>query len=315
MRMDVSLATEEYLASITRLEKGTRLGYEQRLRVFADYCTLAGVALEHITRRTVDAFVLHLTSTHTSHKDTPLSSHTTAGYVRCIKTFMAWCLDDEQFSDYVKLTTLRRIKLPKLEKKIIATFTDAHIEALVKAAQNEYNHYLCDRDIAIIQVLLTTGIRAQELCGLKIANCHLKPNTLKNQEESYLKVYGKGRKEREIPLDETTRRTLARFIRQYRASAKPSDVVFVNRDMHTHMAVDGLEAMLDRLAAWSGIPDEEVRVSPHTFRHTFASRFMLTNGNIYHLQRLLGHVSVQTTERYIASISGMQIRLSLVKHS
>jgi len=148
---------------------------------------------------------------------------------------------------------------------------------------------------------------------LKIAHCFLKPSTLKNPYGSYIKVFGKGRKEREIPLVEETRRELAGFIRQYRKGAKPGDVVFVGRTEQAPMTVDGLESMFRRLGTWAGIEDHEVRCSPHTFRHTFAARFMLNGGSIYYLSRLLGHSEVRTTEKYLASISGMQVRVSLEK--
>ncbi len=313
--MDVTEAIEEYLGSITRLETGTRAGYEQRLGVFTTWCTEQGIPLEQVRAKVVDRFVAHLTETHRSHAGDPLSSYTVAGYVRCILAFMHWCVEDEQFSEYVNASAVRRVKLPKITQKIIAVFTDAHIEALLRAAQHEYNLYLQERAITIMKLLLATGIRAQELCTLKIMNCHTRPNTLKNPAESYLKVMGKGKKEREIPLDEDVRRSLAHFIRVYRAKARPGDVVFVGRTESAPMTVDGLESMLKRLQAWAGISDDEVRVSPHTFRHTFAARFILAGGSIYHLSRLLGHGEVSTTEHYLASISGTQIRLSLVKHS
>ncbi len=313
--MDVSEAAEEYFASIKRLEMGTRQGYEQRLGVFADWCTVQGICLEQVSRRIVDSFVEHLHATHTSHKGTPLSSYTTAGYVRCIRAFLYWCSEDEQFESCVKLATIKRIKLPKLTQKIIAVFTDEHIAALLAAARHEYNDYLQERDPVIIKLLLATGIRATELCTLKIADCHLKPNTLRNPSESFVKVMGKGRKEREIPLDEDTRRKLAHFIRIHRAGAKPGDVVFVGRTESAKMTVDGLESMFHRLAFWAGIDESQVRVSPHTTRHTFSARFILAGGSIYHLSRLLGHSSVQTTEKYLASISGLQIRKSLEQQS
>ncbi len=313
--MDVTFAAEEYFASIKRLETGTRQGYEQRLGVFADWCAGQGICLEQVSRRIVDSFVEHLYATHTGAKGTPLSSHTTTGYVRVIRAWLYWCLDDEQFSEYVKLTVIRRIRLPKLTQKIIQVYTQEHIDALIRAARREYNDYLQERDITIIKLLLCTGIRAAELCTLKIADCHLKPNTLRNPSDNYIRVMGKGKKEREIPLDEATRRELARFIRQHRAGVKPGAVVFVGRTESARMTVDGLESMLRRLADWAGIEDDQVRVSPHTFRHTYAARFILNGGSIYHLSRLLGHSSVQTSEKYLASISGLQIRKSLEQQS
>jgi site-specific recombinase XerD len=313
--MDIREAIEEYLGSITRLETGTRYGYEQRLGVFSDWCTAQGICLEQVRAKVVDTFVLHLKATHTSHSGDPLSSYTLQGYIRCILAFLHWCVEDEQFSEFVKPLVVKRIKLPKLTQKIIQVYTSEHIDALLRAASHEYNLYLQERAITIIKVLLATGIRAQELCTLKIGDCHLKPNTLKKPSESYIKVMGKGRKEREVGLDEDERRVLAHFIRIYRAKAKPSDVVFVGRTESAPMSVDGLEGMFNRLAAWSGIDESQVRVSPHTFRHTFSARFILAGGSIYHLSRILGHSAVTTTEKYLASISGTQIRLSLVKQS
>ena len=98
--MDVQEAAREYLASLKRLRPLTMAGYAQRLGVFCEWCEGCRVSLEQIRAKVVDEFVEHLRASHTSHKaGASLSTYTLAGYVRVIKAFLNWCLDDEEYSD------------------------------------------------------------------------------------------------------------------------------------------------------------------------------------------------------------------------
>lgn len=303
--MDVQEAASEYLASLKRLRPLTVAGYAQRLDVFCAYCGSQGIALEQVRAKVVDTFVEHLRTSHTSHKaGESISTYTLAGYVRVILAFLHWCLDDEEYSEYVKPVVVKRIKLPRVVEKIIDTFSDQQVEALLHACQREQNEQLRLRDECIIQVLLTTGIRAFELCGLTIAHTNLDPK------DTFIRVLGKGQREREIPLDDKPRRLLKKYIRQFRIDAKPHETVFIGRT-HRPLTVDGLEKIIYRLGKVAGI--EGVRVSPHTFRHTFSVRFMREHANIYQLSRILGHRSVATSEKYIKTLSGADIRASLRK--
>src|SRR6266581_3696128 len=245
--MSVAEAAGEYIASLS-LGRRSIVNYRQRLFVFADWCYAMGIALEQIKPSHVNRFVEFLTSTHVNHKGGSLSDATVAGYVQIIKIFLGWCANpekNEEYAEYVKPITPRAIGMPKVTKRIVETFTDEQIAALKMACKQNYNEHLRLRDEAILCVLLSTGVRASELCALTIGNTHLEPS------ESYIKVTGKGKKQREIPIDTPTRRILKRYLRDYRAGAQGSSPLFAKREGVEGLAVAGLESVIGRLGMWA----------------------------------------------------------------
>lgn len=330
--MDIEEAVAEYLASLKLLGSKTRKGYEQRLGVFCVWIAalnakkieqhLKKITLDQMNALLIASFVEHLHQAHSSKKAgvESISTYTSAGYVRCIKAFLNWCLEDEVYSVHLKVSQIKKIKLPHREKFVIEVFSDIHLERLRKHAEREYNDHLRLRDKCILSLLLCTGVRADELCTLKIADVHLLPK------EAYIKVHGKGDKWREVPLiefqpldermrepqiDHRARRLLALYKQRYRSQATSGETFFVGRTQQQGLSVSGLEKMIARLGEWAEI--EGVRCSPHTFRHTFAARFMQSIGDVYLLSKILGHGSVKTTEEYLKSISGTEVRFALIK--
>lgn len=267
--MDVSEAIVDYLADIKHLAKGSQLVYQQYLTIFAEWCSQQGVCLEQINNRNVQAFLEWLKMNRKPKKagKFEISSHTLADYVRNIWTFLYWCLADEEYSQYVKLQTVKGIKMPRVEKFVKETFTDEEIAALFNAAQDQNKeHEYQLRDTAILALLLDTGIRAQELRTLTIGNVTLARDV---KEDSYITVMGKGRREREIPLGNKARRVLNRYIRQYRKGAAKADAVFLSR-YGGQLAHETLKDILARLKAISTLPPD-AQVNPHKFRQTFST--------------------------------------------
>lgn len=193
--------------------------------------------------------------------------------------------------------------MPRTEKHIIDTFTDEEIEAMFAAAQKNPLHHYKLRDTAILAMLLDTGVRADELCTLTLGNVTLARVV---QEDSYITVMGKGRKEREIPLGNKSRRALSRYVREFRKDAKKGDPVFLSR-YHQSLNGHALALILDRLKEVS-ILSEDLQVNPHKFMHSFATRYMATGGDVYDLSRLMGHSSVAITEGYLKSLSAKAVR-------
>jgi len=300
--MDVSTALTDYLLSIGNLGKRTQLVYRQRLLVFASWCTEQHVKLEQVNNRQVQAFLEYLRTTRKPHKQgkTQISSVTIGDYVQVIWAFLNWCLQDEDYQSHVTLARVKGIKMPRIDQIIKDTYTDKELAALFEACQSpdKPQHYQL-RDTAILAVLLDTGIRNEELRTLTIGNVFLASDV---QEDSYIKVMGKGRKEREIPLGNKARRILSRYIRQYRSKkgVLKTDVVFPSRHGGP-IRHESLKDVLWRLKARAGLPDD-AQVNPHKFRHTWARRFIEGGGDIYDLSRLMGHSSVAVTENYLKSL-------------
>jgi integrase/recombinase XerD len=314
--MDVPEALIDYLADIKHLAKQTQVVYRQKLTVFSEWCTVQGVSLEQVNNRKVQAFLDWLKANHTSHKTgvDEISSRTANNYVTNIRTLLHWCLDDEEYSQYVKLQVVRGIKMPRTEQTIKQVFTDEEIEALFAAAQKNPMHQYKLRDTAILALLLDCGLRAEELRTLTVGNVTLARDV---QEDSYVKVMGKGRKEREIPLGDRARRALNRYMRQYRKGVKGSEPVFLSR-YGGQMSHEALKDVLLRLRDGSTLL-KDVQINPHKFRHSFAARYMANGGDAWDLSRIMGHSSVAITEGYLKSLSAKSVRtrkkhLSVLDH-
>lgn len=289
-------ALEVYEVTVSNLSADTKAWYHSKLEIFANWCKDQGIDLPDITPKTIITFLEYLQTRINPRSKKLITTDTLHGYIKVIRQFLTWCSDDEDYGQYVVKKTVRRIALPKVEQKIIETFTTAEITAFFDAADKSN---MPKRDRAILSLLLDTGIRASELCTLTIENVHI------SREDAYIKVMGKGRKEREVSLGSKLRISLLRYLRADRKNANPGDVVFLTQ-RDEPMNRNTLNQLLYRLRDDAKV---KTRVSAHKWRHTFATRYLLTGGDVYKLSRIMGHTSVSTTERYVRSIQAKDARV------
>jgi len=143
--------------------------------------------------------------------------------------------------------------------------------------------------MSIILVLLDTGLRVSELTSLGLPDVRLA--------EGVLKVFGKGRKERLIPIGKTSQRVLWNYVNRYRPQpVNPRcDLVFLTKDGWP-LTKNRIQKLMMKYGKRAGI--EGVRCSPHTLRHTGAVMFLRNGGDVFNLQRLLGHSSLEMTRHY-----------------
>jgi integrase/recombinase XerD len=205
-----------------------------------------------------------------------LAPATVAEYVIVVKVFFQWCVNEE----LIVASPAVRLKKPQLPKRVRPTLTPEQIERLLAACDTETRAGF--RDYVMLLVLLDTGMRVSELCGLRLPHVHPR----------YVKVVGKGQKEREIGLHPDVSKLLWKYIYKHRGLfGVQSDYVFVGE--RGPLTVSGVETIFDSLARRSGIVD--VPVTPHVLRHTFAKRYLKNGGDLFKLSRELGHSSVQVT--------------------
>ena len=213
-----------------------------------------------------------------------LSGHTINGYMRALQSFWAWLkredlIDDDPFD---------RLKIPKAPKKVIPIFTDEQLYRLFDVVDvTSPSGY---RDYTLIVTLLDTGIRCGEITGLRLDDVNL--------ESRLLKVWGKGSKERLVPIGAKVQKAIWKYLSRYRPEpATPRyDQVFLTRDGHP-LTKDRLEAIIERYGRKAGITG--VRVSPHTFRHTMAVTFLRNGGDVFSLQHILGHAQLEVLRVYV----------------
>ncbi len=213
-----------------------------------------------------------------------LSGHTINGYMRALQSFWAWLKRE----DFILENPFTKIKIPKAPKKVIPVFTEEQLRQLFSTTNTTtatgYRNY------TIILTLLDTGVRCSELTSLKIADVNL--------ESRLLKVWGKGSKERLVPFGAKVQKALWKYLNSYRTeSASPRyDQAFLT-DAGYPLTKDRVEAIVENIGRKAGITG--VRLSPHTFRHTMAVTFLRNGGDVFSLQRILGHSQLEVLRGYI----------------
>jgi integrase/recombinase XerD len=276
----------------------TLLWYRRRLGFFVfsmeqwDLAQLEQVQISHLRQ-----FVQRLMSAKANerHPSKPtqekaLSLQTVRGYVRSIKTFFKWCVDEELLNG----NPAARLVQPKAPEYLIPTFNQKHIEIML--ASCDQADPLGFRDYVLLLVFLDTGMRLSELCGLRVGDIH----------DRYVRVFGKGRKEREIGIHPEVGKLLWKYVHKYRKPADSTEEgLFVGR-YGEPLKLSGVENMFKRLKRKCGL--EEVRVSPHTFRHTFAKMYLEQGGELFKLSREMGHSTVQVTEGYLKQFRSAEAR-------
>lgn len=210
-----------------------------------------------------------------------LSSHTIQRHVRTLKAFSSWLVKDEKVED----DPLAKLKRYKVDRRVIATLSDDEIGRIFEAIDTRTK--LGARDYAMVFLLLDTGIRAGELCGLTMDNIHLE------QDPGWIKVRGKGAKERIVVLGRKAHQILQSYMTYTRGRA-PSDFLFMKRDGEP-VNVNTLDQIIGRLGDRAGVP----RLHPHLFRHTMATQYLVAGGDVISLQQKIGHSTVATTAGYV----------------
>ena len=177
--------------------------------------------------------------------------------------------------------------MPKVPQNLIEPLSNAEIESLV----NYYNPLTAIgcRDISILIVMLDTGVRLSELSGLRFEDTHI--------DEGYLKVMGKGSKERIVPMGAMTQKMLWRYTIHFRPEPllKANGNLFLTLDGDP-LKPNAIKLLLKRWGKKTGVP----RLHAHLCRHTFATNFLVNNcGDVFRLQQILGHTSLGMVNRYV----------------
>ena len=216
----------------------------------------------------------------------PISIH---GYVRSIKAFWSWLLVE----GYIPNNPMTRLKPPRIPKKIIPTFTQEQIQKLLNRLDLKTHRGF--RDHIILLVFLDTGIRLSELISLDI-------NKIDFGQSCFL-VKGKGNKERMVPFGSQVRRALWQYITKLRPEPDTPQLgqLFLSDEGYP-LKPRAVQIMISRLGRRTGVIG--VRCSPHTFRHTFAKQYLLCGGDVFSLQRILGHTSLEVVKLYINLVAG-----------
>ena len=193
------------------------------------------------------------------------------------------------FENYRKSNPLEQIEAPKIGRKLPDTLSVLEIDKIVAAI--DLSKPLGERNRAIIETLYSCGLRVSELTHLKISDLFF--------EEGFLKVTGKGDKQRFVPIGVNTQKFINLYRQHWRSlieiHAEHKDTLFLNqRGKQLTRAM--IFTIVKKLAEKAGI---QKSISPHTFRHSFATHLLENGADLRAIQMMLGHESITTTEIYM----------------
>lgn len=170
-------------------------------------------------------------------------------------------------------------------------------------AESEYQLHCCIRDIAVIELLFATGMRISELCSLKPSDIDLESNNIL--------IYGKGSKERMIQLgNQEVIAALVLYQETFKRDIEICGYFFVNR-LKNKLSDQSVRVMINHYAELAGISQH---ITPHMFRHSFATLLLEQDVDIRYIQKMLGHNSISTTEIYTHVSNAKQKDILVHKH-
>ncbi len=192
------------------------------------------------------------------------------------------------FEDYRKTNPLELIEAPKLGRKLPDTLAVEEIDSLINAI--DLSSKQGERNRAILETLYGCGLRVSELTNLKISDLFF--------DEGFIKVTGKGDKQRLVPIGPTTEKYINIYRKEIRVHQEihpmAKDTVFLNQHGKP-LTRAMIFTIVKRLAEKAGI---RKTISPHTFRHSFATHLLENGADLRAIQQMLGHESITTTEIY-----------------
>jgi integrase/recombinase XerD len=258
--------------------------------------------IEEVNKDQIKAFLVFLTNFKPKSVKRKMAS---------IKGFF----DFLEIEEYLQINPLRRLRIKIKEPKTLPKTLDIHqINKIYRKAyfiknqqidnKNEIDYFEHYRNVVIIEILFATGARVSELSVLLDKNVNL--------ENGEITLFGKGQKERKIHICnfeviQILRNYRAEFSRQMNLSG---GYFFTNRN-HKQLSEQSIRLMIKRIAK---LADIQMKVTPHTFRHTFATLLLENDVDIRYIQTLMGHSSISTTQIYTHTSSIKQKLILSSKH-
>lgn len=284
--MKVSEAVEEFL-----LDQSCRGNTKQTLKA---YRTILSYFIVFTDDRDVCRLDLALCRRYyKALVDSGVSSTTIQTYIRHVRAFLRWLYD----SEFMETNICHKFRLPKATRPTVDVLTNDELARIF--AVYDGNTFLDIRNRTILALFLDSGLRLSELVTIRLGRMHVS--------ERYVIVDGKGNKQRAVPFGNSTQSLLRCYM-----EFVPQDRTYLFlQENNEPITVDTLKDMFRRLKEAAAVP----RLHPHLLRHTFATRYLENGGNIYALQSILGHTSLEMVKRYLHLSGSGRIRKEFVNFS
>ena len=268
---------KSYLKIERSLSENTVKAYISDINKLAAFANQFNLKEEKITKEDLTYFLTRI-------NEKKISARSQSRIISAIKAFYKYLI----IEDYINLNPTELIESPKIGVKLPDTLSLIDIDNLITAIDLSSNQG--ERNRAIIEVLYSCGLRVSELINLQLSNTHFKQN--------YLKIIGKGNVERLAPIGERAIKYLTSYIKKNRNHQEihkdHEDFVFLNNRGKKLTRVM-IFLIVQKLSKKIGL---RKKISPHTFRHSFATHLIEGGANLRAVQEMLGHKSITTTEIY-----------------
>ena len=275
--MELERAIQSFLQDVTArdLSRNTHKRYAADLGDLALY--LQSDSIVQIEQITADHLRAYFSALHKRpnghHPKASLSPFTIEGMYRTFKTFFRFC----EYEEYFPENPMARIRKPKLPNRLIMRLSEEEVAKVLEGAELTQSP---ERNLALLMLMVNNGLRRGEVLGLTIDNVHLGENRIR--------VTGKGRKDRDVPLGEASTTAIRAWL-----AVRPVSLVenvFMNADGSAFQAA-GVRSLFQRLKIHAGLK----RLYPHLLRHTFAKLYLKRVRDVKSLQQILGHSKASTT--------------------
>ncbi len=272
---------KEYLALLKvekNLTKNTISSYRNDLETFLNY--IEDIGLRDLSEINSD----HISSFFKLLKNLGLNERSSARYFSSIRGFFKYLIKNE----YVESSPIEKMKAPKISRKLPSVLSIDEINLILNSPSTEDKYGI--RDKAILEVFYACGLRVSELINLKIVDLFLK--------ENLIKVFGKGRKERLIPIGSTAIACIENYLTQSRPFLKK------NLQSENYLFLSNRGKKFSRMGVWKIVKryveqtNIKKEIHPHTFRHSFATHLIEGGADLRSVQEMLGHSDISTTQIY-----------------
>jgi site-specific recombinase XerD len=271
----------------------TSLGYFAAfLGTRQDIAQISGDDLRHfiIALRERHKFASH---PFTRPMEATISLQSIETYARAVRAFFGFL----QREGFIEKNPMEKVKMPKVPLKVVPTFSGSEIEKLLCQPNKQSNQGF--RDYAILLTLIDSAARIGELASLKLEDVDL--------DNGYLKVMGKGGKERYIPFGHKVAKVLFKYKLIHRAQPVGTDNFWLTADGRTLTAAR-MEKIISAYGRQAGLK----RCYPHKLRHTSSVLYLRNGGDPFSLQKKLGHSSLQMTRHY-SNLADSDVRAQHLK--
>ena len=258
--------------------------YKKRIGYFIDF--IKDKDIDDVVIDDYNSYAIYLINKITN-KGTNLSSATIKTTLNASKIFLKYAYDNK----YMINDVYKNIKPYKQVKKTIVVLSTEDISKLLNS-QNEFT-IVGLRNLLAISLMLDAGLRVSEVVNLNVEDI--------SKELGVIKVFGKGKKERLVPLTDSIIKYYDKYVF---LTSLYSGALFLDSDTGLRMTSSGISQMLRRIKK----EQHFIKLHPHYLRHTFATLFLVNGGDPVHLQLILGHTTLYMTEQYLHLANQMTLQ-------